>query len=159
MAIFSRLPSLWRRKSVSTPNHDATSSVEALLPAPVAQDTTTALAAHGVQLDPPPARVLNGAGPPKPLNIQPATPVISAPDPTPQAPRLNGHAATNGYSATPSSSRPNGQAKAQTSTYVPPDFAIDEWRRMKVVVIGAGYSGITAGIRYAYSLPGALCSY
>ncbi|KZV72482.1 FAD/NAD-P-binding domain-containing protein [Peniophora sp. CONT] len=154
MAIFSRLPSLaWRRKNASTPNHDATSSVEALLPAPVAQDTTTALAAHGVQLDPPPTRVLNGAGPPKPLNIQPATPVISAPDPTPQAPRLNGHAATNGYSATPSTSLPNGQANAHTSTYVPPDFAIDEWRRMKVVVIGAGYSGITAGIRFSQRVP------
>ncbi|OCH86933.1 FAD/NAD-P-binding domain-containing protein [Obba rivulosa] len=28
------------------------------------------------------------------------------------------------------------------------DFAIDEYRRMRIVVIGAGFSGITAGIRF-----------
>ncbi|TRM61604.1 hypothetical protein BD626DRAFT_501587 [Schizophyllum amplum] len=32
-------------------------------------------------------------------------------------------------------------------------FAIDEPRRMKVVVIGAGYSGITAGIRFRQHIP------
>lgn len=31
-------------------------------------------------------------------------------------------------------------------------FAIDEDRAMRVVVIGAGYSGIAAGIRYVHAV-------
>lgn len=33
------------------------------------------------------------------------------------------------------------------------DFAIDEYKPIKVVVIGAGFSGILAGIRYVYGIP------
>ena len=37
------------------------------------------------------------------------------------------------------------------------DFSIDEYRPMKVVCIGAGFSGITAGIRSVYSLDRITC--
>jgi hypothetical protein len=43
---------------------------------------------------------------------------------------------------------PTPSASAATA-----DFAIDEHRPMKVVCIGAGYAGIVAGIRCAFSLP------
>ncbi|KAA1477245.1 FAD/NAD-binding domain-containing protein [Dentipellis sp. KUC8613] len=33
------------------------------------------------------------------------------------------------------------------------DFAIDDYRRMKVVCIGAGYTGVVAGIRFAQRIP------
>lgn len=155
MPTFSRLPSLWPSKGVSNPK-DSTISSPKTSPKPVAEDANTAAAAHGIQVDPSGAHVLEGAAPSKPLDISPAPPVISvppvtsAPDPTPQsqpkAPNQNG----NGYPSTPSVSVPNSNAKAK-STYIPPDFAIDEWRRMKVVIIGAGYSGMTAGIRCVIS--------
>ena len=149
MAILSRLPFIWRARSAST-SKDGTSA-----PNPVAKDTPTALNAHGINFNTAPARVLNGATPRKPLDIPPATPAVKAPEPTPKA--ENGQA-TSTSSATPATSAPDGSAKPQP-TYVPPDFAIDEWRRMKVVVIGAGYSGITAGIRCVTSLPASLAWY
>lgn len=42
----------------------------------------------------------------------------------------------------------NGHASS-SQAYRPGDFAIDEDRRFKVVVIGCGFSGICAGIRWA----------
>lgn len=50
------------------------------------------------------------------------------------------------------------QPREQSSNEATPafrlgQFAIDEPRRMKVVVIGAGYSGITAGIRFRQHIP------
>lgn len=133
MTIFSRLPSLWRSKSVSTPKDSAHSSLKSSSQ-PISQDMSTAVA---------PANS-------KPLDNSPAPPVINAPKPKPapqtqpQAPTLN----ENGHARTPFSSVSSSNATPR-SNYVPPDFAIDEWRRMKVVIIGAGYSGITAGIRCA----------
>ena len=37
---------------------------------------------------------------------------------------------------------------ADGTPFVLGDFCIDEYRQMKVIVMGAGYSGITAVIRY-----------
>ena len=39
-------------------------------------------------------------------------------------------------------------AKIAKQAFQTGDFAIDEYRPMKVVCIGAGFSGIIAGIRY-----------
>ncbi|KAJ3717302.1 FAD/NAD-binding domain-containing protein [Lentinula guzmanii] len=48
-----------------------------------------------------------------------------------------------------STSNLNGHAKySPESQYNLPSFCIDETRPMKVVVVGAGYSGIVAGIRF-----------
>ncbi|KAI0682006.1 FAD/NAD-P-binding domain-containing protein [Earliella scabrosa] len=44
-------------------------------------------------------------------------------------------------------------AQAPPSTFTPGEFSIDEYRPMKVVVIGAGFSGITAGIRFPQKIP------
>ena len=42
----------------------------------------------------------------------------------------------------------NGRSNGIKSKYTLPSFCVDEDRPMKVVVIGAGFSGIIAGIRY-----------
>ena len=34
--------------------------------------------------------------------------------------------------------------------FVPGDFAMDEYRPIRVAVIGAGISGIVAGVRYGH---------
>ncbi|KAI0737191.1 FAD/NAD-P-binding domain-containing protein [Daedaleopsis nitida] len=52
-----------------------------------------------------------------------------------------------------SSSRSDSANGPSVQPYPPPDFSIDEYRRMKVVVIGAGFSGITAGIRFPQKIP------
>ncbi len=49
-------------------------------------------------------------------------------------------------------------APSTSPPYVLGDFCIDEYRPVKVIVIGAGFSGITAGIRYASSLITLGCS-
>ena len=36
-----------------------------------------------------------------------------------------------------------------TIPFLPGDFSIDDYRPLKVIVVGAGFSGIAAGIRYA----------
>ena len=44
----------------------------------------------------------------------------------------------------------SGAANAgSTLPFIPGDFSIDEYRPLKVIVVGAGFSGIAAGIRYA----------
>lgn len=43
--------------------------------------------------------------------------------------------------------------KPSTQTHRNGEFSIDDYRRMKVVCIGAGHSGVTAGIRYVLLLP------
>lgn len=52
----------------------------------------------------------------------------------------NGLSVTNGQPATKTTD-------ADSSSFKLGDFSIDEYRPMKVVVIGAGFSGIIAGIR------------
>lgn len=44
-------------------------------------------------------------------------------------------------------SRPAREATPPSTPYNIGDFCIDEYRPVKVIVIGAGFSGITAGIR------------
>ncbi|KAI0761050.1 hypothetical protein BD413DRAFT_617293 [Trametes elegans] len=48
----------------------------------------------------------------------------------------------------------NAAETPQTSLYEIGDFCIDEYRPIKVVVIGAGFSGITAGVRFPQKIPG-----
>lgn len=48
---------------------------------------------------------------------------------------------------------------AERAPFTLGDFCIDDERPMKVVVIGAGYSGITAGIRCAWLAHAAACSF
>ncbi|KLO16411.1 FAD/NAD-binding domain-containing protein [Schizopora paradoxa] len=59
---------------------------------------------------------------------------------------LNGHGAANGEIETKSTD-------AGPSSFKLGDFSIDEYRPMKVVVIGAGFSGIIAGIRFPQKVP------
>ncbi|KAI0057669.1 FAD/NAD-P-binding domain-containing protein [Artomyces pyxidatus] len=42
---------------------------------------------------------------------------------------------------------------ASSKQYQAGDFSVDDYRRMKVVCIGAGYSGIIAGIRFSQKVP------
>lgn len=57
--------------------------------------------------------------------------------------------------ADPTQLRDNGTAstagKPDIDTFTLGNFAIDEYRPVKVIVIGAGFSGILAGIRYVSS--------
>ncbi|KAF9469634.1 FAD/NAD-binding domain-containing protein [Collybia nuda] len=63
-------------------------------------------------------------------------------------PMTNG-AVANGNIKTKYHSSTNGAANSSnSSTFSLGNFSVDEARPMKVVVIGAGYSGITAGIRF-----------
>ncbi|OCH91128.1 FAD/NAD(P)-binding domain-containing protein [Obba rivulosa] len=41
----------------------------------------------------------------------------------------------------------------ETSDFVPGEFSIDEYRPMRIVVVGAGFSGIVAGIRFCQKIP------
>ncbi|KAI0666937.1 hypothetical protein C8Q78DRAFT_982944 [Trametes maxima] len=54
----------------------------------------------------------------------------------------------SGFSAHPPSEDPGAPL-----TYALGDFCIDEYKPIKVVVIGAGFSGITAGIRFPQKIP------
>ncbi|TFK83063.1 FAD/NAD-P-binding domain-containing protein [Polyporus arcularius HHB13444] len=47
----------------------------------------------------------------------------------------------------------HSSANETSSTYNPGEFCIDEYRPIRVVVIGAGFSGITAGIRFPQKIP------
>ncbi|KAI0644767.1 FAD/NAD-P-binding domain-containing protein [Trametes meyenii] len=40
-----------------------------------------------------------------------------------------------------------------SSTYALGDFCVDEYKPIKVIVVGAGFSGITAGIRFPQKIP------
>lgn len=44
----------------------------------------------------------------------------------------------------------NANRTTKTQEHQNGEFSIDDYRRMKVVCIGAGYSGIVAGIRYVF---------
>ncbi len=71
--------------------------------------------------------------------------MVSVPRDTPEVDKL-----INGHSSDPTL-KVNGDAgKKTSSTFVSGKFSIDEPRPIKVVVIGAGYSGIIAGIRRVY---------
>lgn len=52
-------------------------------------------------------------------------------------------------------SPPPAQAPADTGTplFKLGDFPIDEARPLKVIVVGAGFSGIAAGIRFLQQVP------
>ncbi|KAI0364846.1 FAD/NAD-P-binding domain-containing protein [Pilatotrama ljubarskyi] len=49
-------------------------------------------------------------------------------------------------------SEPN--AGSEPAPYSLGDFCIDEYKPIKVIVIGAGFSGITAGVRFPQKIPG-----
>ncbi|KAL1943925.1 hypothetical protein VTO73DRAFT_3743 [Trametes versicolor] len=48
---------------------------------------------------------------------------------------------------------PAREATPPSTQYTIGDFCIDEYRPVKVIVIGAGFSGITAGIRFPQKIP------
>ncbi|KAI0644817.1 FAD/NAD-P-binding domain-containing protein [Trametes meyenii] len=57
----------------------------------------------------------------------------------------------SGFSRNPSSA---SDVDASSTPYALGDFCIDEYRPVKVIVIGAGFSGITAGVRFPQKIPG-----
>lgn len=72
--------------------------------------------------------------------------MVSVPRDAPEVDKL-----INGHTSDPSL-KVNGDTGKKTSpTFVSGKFSIDEPRPIKVVVIGAGYSGIIAGIRCVHN--------
>ncbi|KAF9492086.1 FAD/NAD-binding domain-containing protein [Pleurotus eryngii] len=69
--------------------------------------------------------------------------MVSVPRDTPEVGKL-----INGHTSDPSLKVNSDTGKKTSSTFVSGKFSIDEPRPIKVVVIGAGYSGIIAGIRF-----------
>ncbi|KDQ31391.1 hypothetical protein PLEOSDRAFT_1036737 [Pleurotus ostreatus PC15] len=69
--------------------------------------------------------------------------MVSVPRDTPEVDKL-----INGHTSDPSLKVNGDTGKKTSSTFVSGKFSIDEPRPIKVVVIGAGYSGIIAGIRF-----------
>ena len=65
------------------------------------------------------------------------------------APLTNGNATNTHHTTVNGASTTNGVASG-TSGFRLGGFCIDEDRPMKVIVIGAGFSGIIAGIRYDF---------
>ncbi|KAF4573472.1 hypothetical protein EYR36_007987 [Pleurotus pulmonarius] len=70
--------------------------------------------------------------------------MVSVPRDTPEVDKL-----INGHTSDPSLKVSGDAGKKTSSTFVSGKFSIDEPRPIKVVVIGAGYSGIIAGIRFS----------
>ncbi|KAF4604670.1 hypothetical protein EYR40_003448 [Pleurotus pulmonarius] len=70
--------------------------------------------------------------------------MVSVPRDTPEVDKL-----INGHTSDPSLKVNGDTGKKTPSTFVSGKFSIDEPRPIKVVVIGAGYSGIIAGIRFS----------
>ncbi|KAG9222257.1 hypothetical protein CCMSSC00406_0006554 [Pleurotus cornucopiae] len=69
--------------------------------------------------------------------------MVSVPRDTPEVDKL-----INGHTSDPSLKVNGDTGEKTSSTFVSGKFSIDEPRPIKVVVIGAGYSGIIAGIRF-----------
>ncbi|KAH9888569.1 FAD/NAD-P-binding domain-containing protein [Cubamyces lactineus] len=55
------------------------------------------------------------------------------------------------FSRTPEPPQPS--ADSHSEPYTNGEFCIDEYRPVKVIVVGAGFSGITAGIRFQQKIP------